>query len=124
MCRRSWLLGINYGAIVFFASCWIYAGVVVSLQGPLRVAALDRAQVFNEERLREFNPELAENIRPNLGRWIPQGERKAAIRFTQLGMLVGVINVVVLHLGRSRPHREGGSLQEKGDKVALLKTGQ
>jgi hypothetical protein len=98
--KYKWLLIVNYFAVFVFIISWVSIYWVISLNAPLRVTELDRAQVINEVKLREFNTVLAENIRGNLGRWIVEEESNAAIHCSLFGVAVGLINIFLLHFSK------------------------
>jgi hypothetical protein len=101
-----WLLVINCGAAFFFAGCWVYAASVASIGGPARVTDLDRAGVIDKEKLRQSYPELAEDVRNNVGRWIQKAERDAAVRFAQCGIILASVNALGLYISRKRVARK------------------
>ncbi len=67
---------------LFLLVCLVpYKSVFLSHSGVFRVAALDRAQVIDENALRDFNPDLASNLRYNVGVWITEKYARALDRF-------------------------------------------
>jgi hypothetical protein len=72
--------------------------LAVSMGGPGRVTELDRNEVFDEMKLREYSPRLAENLRYNVGMWIQEPTRSAAIRGTQCLAGLALLNIVGYHL--------------------------
>lgn len=79
---------------------WAYTAWIVSMGAPLRVTALDRAGVVNEAKLRQEYPNLATNLRHDLGMWIAEEERKAAIYNAQMGTAIVFVNVALIWMWR------------------------
>jgi hypothetical protein len=108
MNRGLWkaLLALNYVALAFFIAVTVYASLVVTLVGPLRVTALDRAGVFNEDKLKEFDSEngtdLASNLRYNVGRWIAGPGITTAVHCGYTAIAVAISNIILLHLATPR----------------------
>ena len=108
MNRRLWkgLLLLNCVGLLFFLCLTIDASLFVPLRGPLRVMELDRAGVFNEEKLREFDREnhtdLSSNLRPNVGHWIADPALTAAARGGYLGIGMMTCNIILLLCARPR----------------------
>jgi len=102
--RNRWpVLVWNAVAILFFATVWAYAAWVASLDACMRVTSLDRAGVINEAKLREAWPNLAVNLRHDLGMWISEKPRKTACFAAVAGAVVAAGNLVlVLLLCRTR----------------------
>jgi len=75
------------------------------------VTELDRNQVIDEAKLQEYSPELAQNLRYNLGNWIQEPTRSAAVLYAQCFIGLAVLNVVGYHLldaGRTKGRRAAG----------------
>ena len=106
---RCVLLVLNYAAIVGFAVGWLYIAWVVSLGGPMRITALDRAGVIDRDKLRQSFPAVAENVRHDGGMWVAERERLAGILATQIGLAIAIVNVLVLHLARRTSASIAGS---------------
>jgi hypothetical protein len=108
MNRRLWkgLLLLNCVGLLLFLCLTIDASLFVPLRVPLRVMELDRAGVFNEEKLREFDREygtdLAANLRPNVGHWIADPASAAAVRGGYLGIGMMTCNIILLLCARPR----------------------
>lgn len=94
--RRAFLT-FNYLALICGAALWAYVAIVASMGGPARVTELDRNGVFNEAKLQEYSPRLADNLRYNVGNWIQEPVRSAAIHCTQLLVGLALINVAGFH---------------------------
>ena len=62
----------------------------------MRVTDLDRNGVINEDKLQECHPELAKNLRHNLGVWISEEEHRTTIKVAVLGVAVTGLNLFVL----------------------------
>jgi hypothetical protein len=99
--RRTFLT-INYVALVGALMGWFYVARAVTLGGPSRVTELDRNGVFDEAKLREYSPQLAENLRHNVGMWIQEPTRSAAIRGTQCLAGLALLNIAGYHLLKVR----------------------
>jgi hypothetical protein len=100
---RKTFLTINYLALVGGVAAWVYVAIVASMNGPARVTELDRNGVFNEAKLREYSPRLAENLRYNVGNWIQEPIRSAAIAYAQTMVGLALMNLVGFHfLGTSQ----------------------
>ncbi|HUU99096.1 MAG TPA: hypothetical protein VM487_25465 [Phycisphaerae bacterium] len=97
---------LNYVALVSFAALTTYASWFVAIDGPLRVTELDRAGVFNEDKLKEFDKDngthLAANLRHNAGQWITRPALTTAVHCGYAGIAMSICNVVLLHFARSR----------------------
>ena len=65
---RKYLLLVNYIAVVFFVGYSMYNKWLLPFDATRQVVALDRAGVFNEAKLKEFDPKLAEKLRTKKSR--------------------------------------------------------
>jgi hypothetical protein len=72
-----------------------YAYVLWPLGGPARITELDRAGVINEAKLRESFPDLAVNLRHDLGMCVAEIEREGAQFVVWMGIAAAVINVLL-----------------------------
>jgi len=99
------LLLWNVLALVAFAAIWLYATWLLPVEAPMRVTALDRAGIIDEGKLRETYPDLAENIRWNLGRWITEADRNTAVSAAAIGTVIAALNIMAIvtahYTGRS-----------------------
>ena len=95
---RKIFLGINYGALIGALVAWAGAAVTVPMVARARVTELDRVGVFDETKLREHSPALAENLRHNVADWIQGPMQSAAIRSSYWLAALAAVNVVGLHL--------------------------
>lgn len=93
---RALLIVWNAVAMVLLIALWVYAARVVPLAGASRITTLDRAGVINEEALREHFPQLAENMRYNLGMWTEAPGRSAAVKTAMLGTFVVAGNLAIV----------------------------
>jgi hypothetical protein len=93
---RSAALIWNAVALLAFAIGMAYVVLVASLGAPSRVTTLDRAGVINEAELHASYPQLAANLRGDLGRWIAQEERETACLATKVGMGVAAVNLLLI----------------------------
>jgi len=100
---RKGLLILNYLALFAAMLAWFYVAWIASLGGPVRVTELDRNQVIDEAKLRKFSPQLAENLRGNVGNWIQEPTRSTAVLYAQCLAGLALLNIVGCHLlGRKR----------------------
>ncbi|MEX0704681.1 MAG: hypothetical protein WD069_21455 [Planctomycetales bacterium] len=106
---RRFYLAINYAALVGAIAAWFHAAVLASMGGPSRVTELDRNGVFDEANLRAYSPQLAENLRYNVGHWIQEPTRSTAILYSYCLGGLAALNIIGFHLlnirrsvGRSR----------------------
>jgi uncharacterized membrane protein len=109
---RIVIVWLNLACIIAFALGVGYVYIEGDIGAPARVTDLDRAGVINEERLREWRPALAANMRRDLGRWIAEKERKAGSRLAAGGLAVALLNFMLLAFGSSR-RRQEQCLREK-----------
>lgn len=98
---RRVFLSLNYVVLVLSIGAWFYASWVAALGGPARVTELDRNQVFNEEKLQEYDKTLAENLRYNVGNWIQEPEMDTAVLYAFIIGVIAILNIIGFHcLGR------------------------
>ena len=90
------LVILNCVAAIAFLLWWPYLDWVVRMDAPLRMTELDRAGVIDEGKLRQWRPDLAENLRRNLGLWVAEQDHRAALNATQAGLVVALLNIVFL----------------------------
>ena len=77
--------------ILFFA----YQRVFLSIAGASYVAELDRAGVFSEDRLRAYDPTLAQNLRYNVGEYITQDHERAFSIVLVIWAVAVAVNLVI-----------------------------
>ena len=92
-------------ALIVLAALWAHAVKIAAMGARIRVTALDRAEVVNEEKLRKAFPSLADDIRGALGRWIAEEDRRAAYRLGAIGTVVALVNLVLVWMVRRRRRR-------------------
>lgn len=85
-------------ALLFSFGAWLYVSTYAAVGGPMRVTELDRNQVFNEQKLQEYDSKLSENLRTNVGRWIQEPEKEAAVLNAYAIGMIATLNIVGLHL--------------------------
>jgi hypothetical protein len=85
----------NAVAMLAFVVGLGYAYVLWPLGGPVRITELDRAGVINEAKLRESFPDLAVNLRHDLGMCVAEIEREGAQFVVWMGIGAAVINVLL-----------------------------
>ncbi len=90
------ILIVNCAACLLFCGVSFYNSWIASLGGPMQITALDREGVIDESKLKEFQPGLVKNLRHDLGMWVAQKERYAAIRTAEVGIVVAGINVILV----------------------------
>lgn len=93
------LLIFNIIAVFIFLSFYLY-GTFMLLGASGRVAELDRVGVFNKEKLKDFNPGLANNLRYNVGYYIAEHERNGMKLFSIVGIITALINIIFIVLFR------------------------
>ena len=93
MMRKMFLLA-NCLALVGAFGAWFYVAWIASLGGPGRVTQLDRNEVLNLAKLREYSPYLADNVRYNVGNWIQEPVRSTAILYAQCLAGLALLNIV------------------------------
>jgi hypothetical protein len=87
----------NVLALLIIAGLWGYSNRAASLGAPSRVAALDRAGVIDEAKLRESYPSFTgSNLRGGLGRWIAEDERRSASMLALAGAVTVFVNVCLV----------------------------
>ena len=94
----------------------VYNNYVISLDAPLKVTALDRAGVINEDQLRDSFPELAGDVRRELGLWITEKQRSATDVVVLIAAAVAIINLGLHIVGRVVASQKAlsGAAGEKG----------
>lgn len=103
-------------ALLVFLVSFAYARIMLPLAANMQVIALDRAEVFREDKLREFAPGLAENLRHNLGPFITQDYQRAIERLLVLAIALTVAHLVVLRVvRRSIAKAQAGAPGRQGD---------
>ena len=90
------LLVLNSVSFLVFLSLWAYTAVFAPTNSALRVTALDRAGVFNEDQLKQFYPKLAENLRRNVALWISEVPVSCGVRASQLAAILALVNIATL----------------------------
>ena len=111
-------LGLNYAVLPVIAGYLLWISIMGSRSASMRVTALDRAGVLNEEALQEKFPELAKNIRYSVGRWIVEDEQHRAVVAAWLGFVIVVTNVILLQIWvliHWNAGRHEGAMPEKQD---------
>jgi hypothetical protein len=103
---RRFFLAINYVILLGAFAAWFYAAELASMGGPSRVTELDRNGVFDEAKLRAYSPQLAENIRYNVGRWIQEPTRSTAIFYSYCLGGLAAFNIIGYHLLKKREGRK------------------
>ena len=95
---RKVTLAMNYIAILAAIAMWVHASYLAPLKGAMVVTELDRAGVFNEDRLREHDPTLAKNLRGNVAAAVQQAVvDDARLCCFALGV-VAITNIILCHL--------------------------
>jgi hypothetical protein len=92
----KWLLAINLIGLMFFSAAWFLAGI--DHAASFRVTELDRSQIINEAKLQQYRPDLAANLRLNLGLWIAESERASNVRTAQVGIIFCVVQILFVSL--------------------------
>ena len=113
---RKVLLVWNSVVLIVFTIGWGYVSLITSLNGPLRVTAIDRVGAIDEAALRQAYPDLAVNLRHNLGMWIAEKERQAACSAMRMGVVVAGANIAMVLLlwrTKSAPVDEGDLLPKR-----------
>jgi len=82
-----------------------YAYVLWPLGGPARITELDRAGVIDKAKLQEAFPDLAVNLRHDLGMCVAEIEREGAQFVVWMGIAAAVINILLVLLLRSGMRR-------------------
>ncbi len=107
---------LNGMALVVFLGSWAYARVILPTATSRYVTAMDRAGVFCEEKLRTFDPALADNVRHNAGPFITQDYRKAIMFLVTVGVGINAITLVMLvRLRRMFPQSRGPAPEDGND---------
>ena len=97
MLGRKVLLTINILATLVFTGCCFYVIVILPQVGSIgRIVELDRAQVFDTDRLQEYSDELAENLRYNVGLWVAERERQFAFIMAIAAALLVACNAMII----------------------------
>lgn len=101
---RKIMLAWNCIALAAFVLGYLYTVCYVRAMGaPLQVTALDRAGVIDETKLRQSYPDLAQDLRLNLGLWIAEKElRTARIAFGAGIAFIAANLLLMLLLGRRK----------------------
>ncbi len=95
--RRLNIIGVVFNGIggmalvLFFA----YQRVFLSVSGAKYVTTLDRAGVLSEERLAEYDPSLAHNMRYSVGNYITQDHDQALSVALLIWAVVVVVNLAI-----------------------------
>lgn len=101
-----WILIINIVALPIFGLTWLLASH--DMGASLRVTELDRNQIIDEAKLREYRPDLAVNMRHDLGLWIAESQRVGCVRLAQAGLALSAIQILVaffaLKTAKRPPH--------------------
>ena len=111
MIRKLFALGLvlNVSACLGGIAAIFYASVLLTTKSCTYVTALDRAGVISEARLREFDPNLAQHIRRNLGPYITQAHQRFVLHMLWIGIGLTASNIVLFvglrHLGRASESR-------------------
>ncbi len=108
------LVLLNCAVLVFHLVFWGWARTVFWLEAVQRVTALDRAGVFDHERLVEYYPEFRDNMRYKLAAWLTRFATRSADVPSFTGAAVATANTIILFyvLRRSR-RRSDASLVER-----------
>lgn len=88
-------VAVNLAGLLLFLACWGFAAMLVPMAPNARVVELDRAGVIDHEKLKAHNPELAKDVRNNLGPWIAGPELRYAARFAGFGAALAGVNLVL-----------------------------
>ena len=95
-----WLMTVglilNALSLAVFVGGLAYAHIKLPLASRMYVTELDRAGVFCEEHLRNYDAALAENLRANVGPFIAQDHQKAIVWVAVLGIGVTSANALLL----------------------------
>lgn len=95
----SILITVNVIGLFLFAALWVNAAWLAPMDTAGRVTALDRAEVFNEAKLKAFRPDLAANLRYNVAAWLVERERQASVFTAICGLAVCAGNLAVIMIG-------------------------
>ncbi len=105
---------VNGVACALFAGALLYAETLLPVASNMRVTELDRAGVFQIERLRAYDPVLATNLRNNLGPFITRKHQEALVSELICGLVVSGSTVVLLAWSwASRKHQEPSPLARR-----------
>jgi hypothetical protein len=105
-------IALNSIALALFAASYVYVRVFAPIATSRNITAMDRAGVFCEDKLREFDPQLAANIRHNVGPFIAKDYRHAVALVLSVAVATSAVTLVLLVLvGRvsGRSQRMTGS---------------
>jgi hypothetical protein len=86
------LNGMSGVALVLF---FAYQRIFLSVAGAKYVTTLDRVGVFSEERLAEYDPHLAHNMRYSVGNFITQDHEQALSVALLIWAVVVVVNLAI-----------------------------
>ena len=90
------LLLWNCIALVLLLIAWFYVSFFVDLRTRMRITELDRACVINEVQLKKSFPELANNLRCDLGKWVGKDYHDVTNKVFLGGTIVVGINIILL----------------------------
>jgi len=62
------ILAVNIALVAAYAVGWLYVLMDATVAANAKVTELDRHGAINEDALRQWNPDLAENVRAELAR--------------------------------------------------------
>lgn len=75
--------------------------------GPMRITEYDRAGAINEAVIKRDFPDIAPNLRYNLGRDITSAHQKALLVFVSLGFVVSSFGLVLTLLPEKQKNYNG-----------------
>ncbi len=96
------LIALNAVGFAAFSLTWLSAAYLLPMSGRSAVTALDRAGAFDSDKLAAAYPQLAQNLRNNVGDFVTEGSRSAARGSACLGAIVCAANLVVLGFAAQR----------------------
>jgi len=94
-CNR-WLALLLCGQSRYHADPELAGRIDAALAAGMRVTELDRHGAINEDALRQWNPDMAKNVRGTLGPWIAGEAISSARVLAATGLVVGLLHPVVL----------------------------
>lgn len=87
---------LNCITLTVFLGSSAYVRLMLPVSTSRHVTALDRAEVFCEEKLQAFDPYLAANLRSRVGPYIVQDYRQATTFLLIVGIASSVLTLVGL----------------------------
>lgn len=91
---RTFLLTLHGFGLIACLALWAHSSLLLPLHASMRVTDLDRADVIDNQKLIAARPELAENARFKVARYIAGTAEERAVAAAQVGACVSAIGLL------------------------------